>query len=107
MVDPKRGIDGFIRAIKDTIAGIVISVLTKVIILQFTDNEILAIIGSITVFTLALIILYEKMNYWGILYLIGWILGLMVMSSVMSFFEIIINILIAGFYLYIKISKKS
>ena len=106
MVDPKKALDGFIRAIKDTIIGIVVSVLTKAILLQLTDNEILAIIGSVIVFTLALIILYEKMNYWGILYLIGWILGLIVMSSVISLIEIIINIVIAVFYLYAKISKK-
>ena len=71
MFDPKKGIDGFIRAIRDTIIGIAASVLTKAIILQFTDNEILAIIGSVIVFALALIILYEKMEYWGILYLIA------------------------------------
>lgn len=106
MVDPKKTFDGFVRAIKDTIIGIIISLLTKTILLQLTDNEILAIIGSIIVFTLTLIILYEKMNYWGILYLIGWILGLIVMSSVISLIEIIINIVIAVFYLYVKVSKK-
>jgi len=107
MVDPQKGIDGFIRAIRDTIIGIVVSVVTKTIILQFTDNDILAIIGSVIVFALALIILYEKMEYWGILYLIGWILGVLVMSSIISPFEIAINIVIAFLYLYAKISKKN
>ena len=106
MFNPKKGFDGFKRAIRDIIAGIVVSILLKAIILQLTGNKILAILGSVLVFALALIILYENMEYWGVLYLIGWISGIIALSSVIPPYEIALDLIIASIYLYTKISNK-
>ena len=106
----KKGIDGLMRALKDAFIGMVIIILTKGIILSSTDNETYAIIGSIIIFAFSLFILYEKMNYWGIGYTGGWIIGIVIifysMSSIISPIEIIINIGIGIFYLIVKSSNK-
>ena len=103
-------VHGFIRAIITTISGLIIALFTKVIIVEAIDNEGLALLVSIAIFAVSLYILSGKMNYWGIMYTIGWFIGLAIMfytlSSMISPIEIICYISVTVVILGIKIFHK-
>jgi len=103
-------VHGFIRAIITTISGLIVALLTKVIIVEAIDNEGLALLVSIAIFAVSLYILSGKMNYWGIMYTIGWFIGLAIMfytlSSMISPIEIISYIGVTVVILGIKVFHK-
>lgn len=103
-------VHGFIRAIMTTISGLIIALFTKVIIVEAIDNEGLALLVSIVIFAVSLYILSGKMNYWGIMYTIGWFIGLSIMfytlSSMISPIEIISYIGMTVVILGIKVFHK-
>ena len=103
-------VHGFIRAIITTISGLIIALFTKVIIVEAIDNEGLALLVSIAIFAVSLYILSGKMNYWGVMYTIGWFIGLAIMfytlSSMISPLEIITYIGVTVVILGIKIFHK-
>lgn len=103
-------VHGFIRAIITTISGLIIALFTKVMIVEAIDNEGFALLVSIAIFAVSLYILSGKMNYWGIMYTIGWFIGLAIMfytlSSMISPLEIITYIGVTVIILGIKISHK-
>ena len=101
---------GFIRAIITTISGLIIALFTKVIIVEAIDNEGIALLVAIAIFAFSLFILSGKMNYWGILYTIGWFIGLAIMfyflSSMISSMESVSYIIVTIVILGIKIFHK-
>lgn len=103
-------VHGFIRAIITTISGLIVALLTKLIIIETIDNEGLALLVSIAIFAVSLYILSGKMNYWGIIYTTGWLIGLAIMfytlSSVISPLEIASYIIATALILGIKIFHK-
>ena len=102
--------DGFIRAIGYTISGFIISLILKTIISDILENELLAILFSILIFGLSLYVISSNMEYWGILYTVGWFLGLLLMfysmSSLIAWYEIVIYLFLTIFILIGKISNK-
>lgn len=101
---------GFIRAIISTIVGIILSIISKEIVSNLMENEVIGTIASLVIFAISLYIITSKMKYWGILYSIGWILGLGLMyysmASIIEWYEIISYIGISGFIIYGKIKRK-
>jgi hypothetical protein len=110
MDEIKRIFDGFIRAILSTIFGLILSIATKEIVSSLTENEILGIFASLAVFAISLYIITSNMKYWGIVYTIGWFIGLVIMyyymTSLVEWYEIVLYLVISGFILYGKLSKK-
>lgn len=103
-------VHGFIRVIITTISGLIVALCTKVIIVEAIDNEGLALLVSIAIFAVSLYILSGKMNYWGIMYTIGWFIGLAIifytLSSMISPIEIISYIGVTVVILGIKVFHK-
>ena len=103
-------IDGFIRAIVSSVIGIVISVGTRAIISDLLDNEVFGIIASLVIFAISLYIITSKMKYWGIIYTIGWFVGLAFMyyalSSIIDWYEIVLYLVVSGIILYGKLINK-
>ena len=101
---------GFIRAILSTIGGLIISIASKEIVSNLLENELIGILVSLGVFTISLYVITSNMKYWGILYLIGWILGLGLMyysmSSIIEWYEIIAYIGVSSIILYGKLKRK-
>lgn len=106
----KKIIDGFIRAIISTIFGIVISLVTKEIVSNLMENEVLGIIASLCIFAISLYAITSKMKYWGILYTLGWIVGLGLMyysmTSIVEWYEIFLYLGTSAIILYNKLRKK-
>ena len=102
-------IDGFIRAFIGTIIGLVISLVTKEIVSDLLKNETLGILTSVIIFAISFYVILSKMEYWGIMYTIGWIIGLAIiyyaMSSMVEWYEIILYLVTSAIILYGKISK--
>lgn len=101
---------GLKRAITSTISGLIIALITREVILEVSNSEVLAIVVSLCIFTLSFYILLGKMKYWGILYIIGWFGGLALMyyclSSVISVYEIGLYITVTIVILYIKVKNR-
>jgi len=106
----KKIIDGFIRAIFSTITGLIISIISKESVSSILQNEILGSLTALAVFTLSIYVAARKMKFWGILYTMGWIIGLGIMyysmASVIELYEIILYPLMSGLILYAKIKNK-
>ena len=103
-------VHGFYRAILTIISGLIFALVTEVIIVEAIDNEVLALLVPFAIFAISLYILSGKMNYWGIIYTIGWLIGLGIMfytlSSMISPIEIISYIVVTAVILVIKIFHK-
>lgn len=61
--------------------------------------NILSIIG--------IIMLFDKIPFWGITYTIGWIFGIFYIGSrLMEWWEVPLYIVIGFFFLYVKVTNK-
>lgn len=105
----KKIIDGFIRAITTIVLGTTLSYIFKEFITNLMENEIIGFLVSLGIFAISLYAITSKMKYWGILYTIGWIIGLALMyyymSSIIEWYEIILYPLISILILYNKLCK--
>jgi len=103
-------IDGLIRAIFSTIFGLIISIVTREIVSELSGNEILGILVSLGIFTISIYIIVGNMNYWGILYTLGWLIGLGIMyysmSTLIEWYEIILYLGISITILFAKLKNK-
>lgn len=103
-------IQGFVRALMSSIIGVISAYAIKAIVIELTDNIYLASLISILIFSGSVHISLQKMNYWGILYTIGWFIGLTIiyrsMESLISPIEFIINGLIVIFFVVKKFRNK-
>jgi hypothetical protein len=95
---------GFKRAFTEIIIGFVI-VLTVQAILQSFKLDLLIVLFD--VFSIvAIIFLIDKMTYWSLAYLIGWLFGFVLFSFVLTWWEIVLYAIVTIFVLFFKIRNK-
>ncbi|MGB9828212.1 MAG: hypothetical protein ACPLSM_06810 [Thermosphaera sp.] len=89
--------EGFERAIQDVIYGIIGSVLVNSLLVSLSYEWIINLINA-----LATISLVEAMRYWGKIYLLGWIIGMVIMfqAGILDRFDIFA--ILMGIYLLVR-----
>ncbi len=91
---------GLDRAIKEIVGGII----TTFIVSAFISAGLIpsGFIGIFHVVNIAgIIVLIEKMSYWGTNYIIGWIIGVFIFMStnLLSIFDILIYVFVPVYFI--------
>lgn len=97
--------DSFVRAITEAVSGIVMGLFVRSLLIS-SGNGLLVFLGTV-VSIFGIIMLIDKIPFWGIFYTIGWIFGILYIGSkLLEWWEIPVYLAIGGFFLYIKLNHK-
>jgi|Deesub1362A_J573_1020465.scaffolds.fasta_scaffold00653_10 hypothetical protein len=92
---------GFKRAVTGIVAGFAVSAIFKEIATLYGYHPFLLIFFTLSI--VAIIDLLSKMTYWSLYYLIGWLLGLILLGFLLSWWEFAIYFFIGLFILFKKL----
>jgi len=95
---------GFKRAFTEIIVGLVIVFFIQATLQSVNMAPLVILFNIISIG--ALIFLFDKMIFWSLSYLIGWIFGFAIFSLVLTSWEIVLYMIITIFALCIKIKNK-
>lgn len=97
--------DGFASAFTQAVTGIVMVIFARAFLESQGYESLFFLINILSI--IGIILLIDKIPYWGITYTIGWILGIFYLGSkLMEWWEIPVYIVIGIFFLYVKINNK-
>jgi uncharacterized membrane protein len=95
---------GFKRAITEVITGIITIAIIEVILDIYKVGWLIILINIISI--ILIIFLIDKITYWSIVYLLGWLFGLAMLSSLLAPWEIVLYFIIGVPLLIIKFKNK-
>ncbi|MEM0466704.1 MAG: hypothetical protein QXX20_03790 [Candidatus Thermoplasmatota archaeon] len=95
---------GFKRAFIEIIIGLIIAITIQAILHSFKMDALVILFDVFSI--LAIIFLIDKMTFWSLSYLIGWLFGFVVFSFVLTWWEIILYVVVTFFALFIKIKNR-
>ena len=95
---------GFWRAFETIITGILIVALVRGLLGAYNLEFLVILFDIISI--IALVLLYERMKYWGVGYSIGWIIGLLLFISILSPLEAVLYVIVFIIAFGVKIRNK-
>jgi hypothetical protein len=95
---------GLNRALQVVVGGLILALTIRAVLDALGYKELIVLFNLLSI-TL-IILLFQKMHYWSISYLIGWIAGLMAFCLILEPWEIILYIVVTIIILFIKIRRK-
>jgi hypothetical protein len=99
------GSDGFARAVSEAVTGLVVILIARAFLVSSGYGSLAFLVNIFSI--IGIILLVDKMPFWGIGYTLGWLIGIVYIGSkLMEWWEIPIYIVIGFFFLYIKFSHK-
>lgn len=99
--------NGLLTSSRGLLMGLVQSSIVMVAASAVTNLGVLASVGLIAVSILSLMNLSHKMNYWGIAYTAGWLMGLLLIGpSILSGWELQATGVLVVLFLALKASRK-
>jgi len=95
---------GLKRAIAEVITGIITLVIIETVLNSYKVGWLMIIVNIISI--ILIIFLIDKIPFWSLTYLLGWLFGLALLSSLLSLWEIILYFVIGVPLLIIKFKNK-
>jgi hypothetical protein len=95
---------GFQRAIMETITGFIVIAIVESVLITYKLGWLIILVNILSI--ILIITLIDKITFWSLSYLCGWLFGLVILSSLLSPWEVILYIIIGIFFIAIKIKNK-
>ncbi len=95
---------GLNRALQVVFGGFIFALIIRAVLEAFGYKELIVLFNLLSI--ALIILLFQKMNYWSISYLIGWIAGLMAFCLILEPWEIVLYVVVTFVILFIKIQRK-
>lgn len=95
---------GIKRAFVEIIIGFIVVLTIQAILHSFKMDHLVVIFDLLSI--VAIIFLFDKMTFWSLSYLIGWIIGFSIFSFVLTRWEIVLYVVVTIFTLFIKLRNK-
>lgn len=95
---------GFQRAIIETITGFIVIVIVESVLTTYKLGWLIILVNIISI--ILIITLIDKITFWSLTYLCGWLFGLAILSSLLSPWEIVLYFAIGIFFVVMKIKNK-
>jgi len=99
--------NGLERAFAECVSGLITVAVVQSLLAS--SGNIVTIIVVNLIFIAGIIFLIDIIPYWSITYLLGWIIGIIFLgtkTTLLSWWEIPIYLLVGGFFLYVKLKNK-
>ena len=97
-------IHGLRRCFEIVILGFILALIIRAL-LEGTGNHNLIILFDL-LSILAILLLSTKIKYWSLSYLVGWLIGFVIFSIILTPWEIVLYLLVAIPLLLLKIKRK-
>lgn len=96
---------GFQRVMAEGVPGLITYTLLSQMLVASGHSYGIFFLNIISI--LSIVVLYDKMTYWSLAYIIGWAFGLSLLGSYLfEWWELLIYLVITGIALYVKINNR-
>ena len=96
---------GVQRAFTEGVGGLVISVFASSFFSAYGVPSAIILFNVISI--LSIVFLIDKMTYWSLTYIVGWLFGLLVIGAhVFSLIEFLLYLAVTGIAFYIKVNNQ-
>lgn len=95
---------GLNRAFTVVFTGFVLALVVRVVLESLGYRELIILFDLVSISLI--ILLFQKMNYWSLSYLFGWVVGLMAFCIILEPWEIVLYVVVTFSMLFIKIFRK-
>ena len=95
---------GLNRALQVVVGGFILALIIRVMLEALGYKELIVLFNLLSI--VIIILLFQKMNYWSLSYLIGWVIGLMAFCLILEPWEIILYVVVTIVILFIKIKRR-